>query len=141
MPPKTKEEARANLESSITFIPDRFRRGVSRADWATPAGSEVAEKNYAEALTKAIAAKKRQTEIRKISNATWQTQAINKGAPVIGERIRAALGTWVATWGPMYDQVVSAVATLPARTLDWRVNINNRVAKVVETWKKAAGKS
>lgn len=137
---KTKEQARANFEAAVTYIPDRYKAGVAVADWLTPAKSDVAERNYADAISKAVAEKRRQKSIAAMSNDEWKSAAINKGAPIIAERIRAALDTWLRNWGPMYDQVVSTVSALPPKTLDWRANINNRLVKVVETWKKAAGK-
>ena len=138
---KTKEEARANFEASIGYIPDRYRAGVSKADWIPPAKSDAAEKNFADGISKAISNKTRQKAIASMSNEDWRNGAINKGAPIIGERIRASLSTWAANWGPMYDQVASRVAALPSRTTDFRANINNRLVPVVETWKKAAGKA
>jgi len=138
---KTKEEARANFEASIGYIPDRYRSGVSKADWITPAKSDAAEKNFADGVSKAIAGKTRQKAIASMTNEDWRNGAINVGAPRIGEAIRANLGKWAANWGPMYDQVASRVATLPARTTDFRANINNRLVPTVETWKKAAGKA
>jgi len=137
---KTKEEARANFEAAIAYIPARYSAGVSKADWLTAAKSDQAEKNYAAGVQQAIANKTRQKAISALTNDDWKNAALNKGAPVIGERIRAALGTWAANWGPMYDQVASKVATLPAKTPDWRANINNRLVPIVETWRKAAGK-
>jgi hypothetical protein len=138
---KSKEQAKANFEAAVTYIPDRYRAGVGAADWYTPAKSDVAEKNYADAVSRAVAAKSRQKAVAALNNDVWKTAAVNKGAPIIGERIRGALDKWLGTWGPMYDQVASVVPTLPAKTLDWRANISNRLVKVVETWKKAAGKS
>jgi len=137
---KSKEEARANFEAAVAYIPSRYAAGVKRADWATPAGSDAAEANYAAGVSDAISKKRRQSEVRKVSNSDWQTAAATKGAPIIGERIRQALGKWAAEWGPKYDAVVSKVGTLPARTTDFRANINNRLVPVVEEWKRAAGK-
>ena len=137
---KTKEEARANFEASIAYIPSRYEAGVKKADWATPAGSDSAEKNYADATAKAIAKKSRQIGVRKVSNSDWQIAASTKGAPIIGERIRLGLSKWVANWGPMYDKVTAKVPTLPSKTIDFRANVNNRLVPIVEEWKRAAGK-
>ena len=139
--PKTKEEARANFENSIGYIPDRYAKGVARADWFTPAKSDASEKNYADGVGKAVSTKSRQKAIAGMSNEEWKSAAIAKGAPIIGERIRGALDKWSSEWGPKYDQVVSRVAALPPRTIDWRTNINNRLVPVVETWRRAAGKT
>jgi hypothetical protein len=138
---KTKEEARANFEASIAYIPSRYESGVSKADWLGPAKSDAAEKNYAAGVQDAVAKKTRQKEISKLSNEDWKNAAVLKGVPIIGERIRGALGKWVANWGPMYDQVASKVAALPPATTDWRSNINTRLVPVVEQWRKAAGKT
>jgi len=137
---KTKEEARANLEASVSYIPERYKVGVGRADWATPAGSDTAEKNFADAMAVAISKKTRQLKVKQVSNSTWQQLSQEKGGAVIGERIRTAIPKQAEKWGPMYDRVTSAVATLPKRTLDFRANISNRVVGTVEAWKKAAGK-
>jgi len=137
---KTKEEAKANLEASVTYIPERYKVGVGRADWATPAGSDMAEKNFADKMARVIANKTRQIAIKKVSNAVWQTLAAEKGGAVIGERIRAAIPKQVEKWGPIYDRVVSDIARLPARTIDFRTNITNRVVGTVESWKKHSGK-
>lgn len=138
---KTKEEAKANFEASVGYIPDRYRAGVTKADWLTPAKSDAAEKNYADGVSKAMAAKTRQKAIAGMSNEEWKNAATNKGAPIIGERIRGALDKWAANWGSKYDAVASKVAALPPKSTDWRANINNRLVPVVETWRRAAGKT
>jgi len=138
---KTLAEARANFEASITYIPDRYRSGIDRADWATPAKSDQAEKNFADAISKAVAQKSRQKGVAAVSNEEWKDAAKSKGAPIIGERIRDALGDWEAGFGPVYAQVQSKVAALPPKGIDWRANITNRLVPVVETWRKAAGKT
>jgi len=138
---KTREEAKANFEAAIAYIPARYESGVNKADWAGPAKSDQAEKNYADAVSKAVTDKSRQKAIAKVSNESWRTAAVNKGAPIIGERIRGALDKWDNEFGPMYDQVRSKVPTLPPKTTDFRANITKRLVPVVETWKKAAGKT
>lgn len=138
---KTKEQAKANLEASISYIPARYEAGVRAADWFGPASSPQAEANYGAAVSKAVAGKLRQKGIQKISNEDWKTAAVNKGAPIIGERIRASLDKQAARWGPMYDAVVSKINTLPPKTTDWKNNINTRLVPVVAEWKKAAGKT
>ena len=138
---KTLEEAKANFEASIGYIPDRYRSGIAKADWLGPAKSDVAEKNFAEGISKAVSQKTRQKEIAKMSNEDWKNAAINKGAPIIGDRIRGALEKWSANFGPIYGTVISKVAALPPKTVDWRANINNRLVPVVEQWRKGAGKT
>jgi len=138
--PKTVAEARQHFEQILVYLPDRFEAGVRAADWKTPAASEQAEKNFGEAMSKVIAERRRQKKIQAMANEDWQTPAIEKGKPVIAERIRMALGDYEVNFGRVYEPVLRVLPTLPARTLDWRANITNRLVKVVETWKRAAGK-
>lgn len=137
---KTKEEARANLEASIGFIPERYRSGIAKADWASKAGSDQAERNYADAVSQAVAAKRRQNAVKKVGNSEWQRLASEKGGAVIAERIRGSLDKQSAKWSPIYDQVVSRIGRLPPRGTDFRANVTSRLLPVVETWKKASGK-
>ena len=137
---KTKEEASRNLEQSLAFVGDRYKVGVARADWATAAGSDQAESNYATAVAKAIAKKTRQMKVKQVSNSEWQSRAVEKGGAVIAERMRAALGKQAANWGPIYDRVVADIQRLAPRTTDFRTNITNRVVGTVEAWKKHSGK-
>jgi hypothetical protein len=137
---KTKEQAKANLEASIAYIPARYTAGVQQADWATPAGSDQAEANYAAAVQNAASKKSRQKGVQAVSNEEWKNNCVNKGAGIIGERLRGALGKWERKWGPMYDTVKSTVGGLPPKTTDFRANINARLVPTVEAWKRAAGK-
>lgn len=137
---KTIGEAKANLENAITYIPERYKTGVSKADWATPAASDEAESNFAAAIAKAIADGTRQKKIREVSNETWKGAAMDKGARNIGEGIRKGLPKYTAKMGPVLDAMNSAADSAPARTTDWRANINNRLIPVIEAAKRAAGK-
>lgn len=137
---KTKEEAKANLEQSLTYVGDRYTNAVKRADWSTKAGSDQAEKNFAEKMSLVIAKKTRQIAVKKVSNSTWQEAAAVKGGAVIAQRMRDSLDKQAAKWAPIYDGVVSDVMRLPARTVDFRTNITNRVVGTVESWKKHSGK-
>jgi hypothetical protein len=138
---KTKEEAKANFEAAIAYIPDRYAKGVAKAEWLTPAKSDSAEKNYADGVGKAVSGKTRQKAIAGMTNEDWRNGATTKGVPIIGDRIRGALNTWAANWGGIYDQVAARVASLPPKTTDWRANINSRLVPTVEAWRKAAGKT
>ena len=137
---KTVKEAKAHFEGALTYIPARYREGVSKADWYTPASSEEAETNYAQAMQEVISKKKRQEGIKAVSNDYWRDQAIKLGAPIIADRIRNALDKWEKNWGPIYEEVLAECERLPARTLDFMANINNRLIPVVKKWKEAAGK-
>jgi len=137
---KTKEEARANFDAAIPYIPARYESGIRKADWHTPAASDAAETNFRTVMETVLAEKRRQVAIKAMTNADWQNAAITKGRPVIGDRIRGALDKWLREWGPMYDTIVALIGRLPPKTVDFRANITNRLVPVVEQWKRAAGK-
>jgi len=138
---KTIKEARANLEAALPYIPERYKKGVLKADWYTPASSDTAEKNFADAMSKVIAEKRRQKAIKALGgNKPWQDGAVNKGAPIIADRIRLALDEYERTFGPMLDEVNKLADTLPPKTLDFMANINNRLVPIVKKWKEVSGK-
>lgn len=138
---KTIGEAEANLKQSIAYIPDRYKKGVMAADWATPAGSDEAESNYATAISQAIADGTRQRKIRETSNAVWQAGASGKGAVNIGPGILAGLEKYRSNMSPVLDAMNAASDAAPARTTDYRTNITQRLIPVIEAAKRAAGKS
>lgn len=138
--PKTIEEARINFEGSLGTLPDRYKAGIGRADWAGRASSDQAEANYAAGTQKAISGKFRQLAVKKVSNSEWQDAAITKGGAVIGQRIRDNLDKWVSKFGPIYSLVLSDVAKLPPRTVDPMQNIDARSKGTVKAWLKHSGK-
>jgi len=138
---KTAEEAKANFQAAISYIPQRYTAGVQKADWLTPAKSDAAERNFADGVGKAVAAKTRQRKISALSNDDWKNAAVTKGAPIIGQRIQGALDKWHAAFSPIYSKVLTSVAALPPSTTDYMQNINARLVPTVKAWKQAAGKA
>jgi hypothetical protein len=139
---KSAAEARKAFEEVLPYIPGRYVAMASKADWFTPASSDIAEENYKTEVTKAVAEKRRQNAIKALGgNAPWLDGVKSKGAPVIEARIRAALPKWDANWGrPYTEKVLPELERLPARTVDWKRNISERLVKTVEILKKAYGK-
>ena len=137
---KTAQEARENFDAATGSMPDRYKKGIARADWRGPAGSDEAETNYAEGTQAAVAAKSRQRGVNAVTNEDWRDKSIRDGGAVIGTRTKDSLDKWMQKWGPMYEQVQNRVAGLPARTRDFRTNIANRLTPTVEAWKQASGK-
>jgi len=134
--PKPVSEARVNLEASLGTLPDRYIAGVSRADWVGPAGGEQAESNYNQAMQKVLTEKRRSVNIKKAGNQKWQTGALEKGAPIIGSRMRDSLEKWETNFTPVYNAVLRDVALLKPRGLDPMMNIDTRVKPVVASWVK-----
>jgi len=134
-------DARAGLEEALPLIPTRYQRGIERARWKEAAASDAAEKNFADAMSKVVSEKRRKKGIDKISDEEWKAASINKGAPIIGDRVRQALDKYEQNFGEVYNKAKAEFERLPPKTTDWRANINNRLVKTVEAWKKASGKS
>jgi hypothetical protein len=134
--PKSLEEARANFEAAIPHIPDRYRRGIERGEWEKYAASDDAEKNFNSAMSKVIAEKKRQKGCRG-KEGLWKAGAINKGAPVIGERIRMNLDKYMERFRPVYDAIIATQRTLPPRTIDPLAHVDNRLKPIVQAAYKA----
>lgn len=137
---KTLAEARANFESAIPMIRPRYEAGVDKATWADKASSSQAEENYATAVQKAISNKTRAKMCREAGDAAWKTGAKEKGGPIIGTRLTAAMPKYEEKFGPIYAGVTADVDRMPPKTVDWRTNIEQRLVKTVESWKKHSGK-
>jgi predicted alpha-1,6-mannanase (GH76 family) len=114
------------------MIPARYQAGVQRAKWAEAAGSDQAEQNYAARMQQVISQKLRQAGVRRVGDETWRTAAIQKGAPVIAQRLQQALPKWQQNFGTVYQAVVQTVQALPPRTIDPFTNIDQRLRPVVE---------
>lgn len=140
MPMKPLAEARANFEAAATVVPTRYKTGVQRADWHGPASSDQAESNYAAGVQQAVSDHRRQRRIQAMSNQDWQAGAVNKGATIIGERMRAAAGKYEKNFAPIYQEVERAVHSLPQRTIDPLTNIDQRLKPIVTAQRRAAGK-
>jgi len=137
---KTIAEAKKNLEEAIPYIGPRYKTSVLKADWATNAGGDQAEANYADGVSKAVAGKTRQKAIRLVSNADWQNSAANLGAPIIGERVRAGLTKYESNMGPVLDAMNLAADAAPPKGPDFRANVTNRLIPVIEAAKTASGR-
>lgn len=137
---KTIEEAGENLDKAVAYIPERYKKGVGKADWSGPAGSEEAESNYAAGVSEAVANKTRQAGIRAIDNSVWQRAAAEKGGAAIGPGIKRGLGKYKANIRAPMEAAIAASDSAPARTRDWRENISNRLIPVVEAERRAVGK-
>lgn len=132
--PRSAETARLHLEEAIGRIPERYKEGVSQANWQGPAASEDAEKLFNLKMQEVLSKKLRQVGVRKVSNSDWQSAASNKGGAVIGQRIRDNLDKQAANFAKVYAPVLRVVAGLKAREVDANANIDNRVKPVVKAW-------
>jgi hypothetical protein len=132
--PRSIDEARANLEASISVIPERYRTAVERAEFVKYAASDAAEKNWADKVSMAIQAKSRQAGVRRAGDAAWKAGALNKGVARIGEGLRQGLDKWHQNFSKPYAAVVSVVQGLPPKGIDPIANIDARAKPVVRAF-------
>lgn len=137
---KTIAEAKKHLGESVALIPARYKEATSKAEWATKASSTEAEANYGAGVAEAVAAGSRVKGIEKVGDTKYRKGCVDKGAPVIGTRITAALEDYGREFSPILSAMNAAEEAAPARTRDFRTNVNNRLIPVVEAAKRAAGK-
>jgi len=122
--------AKKNFEDAASLVPERYKQGVSSADWKEAAMSDAAESLYAQKLQEAIQKKKRQKGIAKVSNEEWRSNAVNKGAAKIGTAMRLASNKWATAIAPYFEALRNL--SLPEKTADPMANIDNRLKRVVE---------
>lgn len=134
---KTAAEARDHLRDIIPKIKDRYTASTQRAEWAAAASSEEAESNFNSAMVTVLAAKKRQSRCREVGDSKYRKGCADKGAPVIGARITAALDDYYSNFSKVYAPVLAVVDALPRKGLDAMENIDNRLKPTVRAWQES----
>lgn len=141
MAQKTPELAGKHYEESIPLVSSRYSEGIDRVQgWKSAATSQQATKNYADGIQMALAKGLREKGLAKVTDEEWKTAAKNKGAASIGNAMTLAKDKYVRNVAPTMNAAISAINSAPARTTDYKTNVNNRLLKVIEAQKKAAGK-
>lgn len=128
---KTIGEARKHLGESVAYIPARYKDATARAEWAGPAASAAAATNFAAGIAEAIADGRRERRISEVGDTKFRKGCAEKGAPVIGARITAALGDYEREMGPILSAMNAASDAAPPRTRDPMANIDARLKPVV----------
>jgi len=130
---KSAAEAREHLRDIIPKIGERYKSGTARAAYAEGAASEEAETNFNMAMTTVLAEKKRQAGCRDAEPA-YKKGCADKGAPIIGSRITAALDKYMTNFSRVYTPVLAIVDALPRKGLDAMANIDNRLKPTVQAF-------
>mgnify|MGYP005817062143 CR=1 FL=1 len=137
---KTIAMAAENLRGSTALIGERYRQGINGADWQGPASSDQAEQNWATGVQAAVADGSRRAGILAVTNAQWQTAAIEKGVPNIARGIIAGLDKYQRNFGPILSAMNAEAATLPPRTNSATQNVQTRLLPIIRSAQIAAGK-
>ena len=139
--PTTIGQASAAYAESAPRAAAAYKVGVSTANWAAKASSQEAEDNWRAGLQQAFADDARRKGLVGITDAYWRERAGTLGGNVIAARMAAGKAKYEAHYGPILSQVLSTVASLPARTQSAAENIENRLKPVVRVSQSAAGKT
>jgi hypothetical protein len=123
---KSSETIKKNYTASAALVPERFRTGVASASWKDSAlqGQGL----YVQMLSDPNVLARRTKGIDRVSDESWRTDTINKGAAVIGSRMTGAADKQASRFAP-YAATLASIE-LPARTADPATNVMNRVTPI-----------
>jgi hypothetical protein len=128
----TVEEVRKRLEAALGTIADRYKAGVQASSWKDPTLKQA--DHYYTALDRIKTEDLYRKGVNASSDDEWRSGAIQKGAPILPTRLRAALPKWESNWGPKYEAVKRTITTLPPPTPDAETNIDLRLKPIVRVW-------
>jgi hypothetical protein len=124
---KSEADMKTNYTAAAGLVPARYTQGVKAATWQAEAIDGQAL--YTQRMQDPSVLARRSSGIAKVSDDTWRTNAVTKGAPIIGARMTAAVDKQVANYRP-YRDALSAL-TLPDKVADPMTNLTNRAGAVV----------
>lgn len=126
---KSAADMQTNYTAAAALVPARYTQGIKTATWQAQAiaGQGI----YVQRMSDPTVLARRAKGIQNVSDATWQNDALTKGAPIIGARMTAAAAKQVQNFAP-YAQALSAL-TLPDRVADPMTNLTARAGAVVQT--------
>jgi len=127
------EEVRERLRAATATIGARYQKGVEASKWKDPTLAK--KQHYYTAMQNVIANDLYGKGVERSSDEVWRTGAVQKGAPILGTRLAAALPKWEARWGPKFEAVKRVAQGLPPSTTDYMTNIQQRLVPIVEAWK------
>ena len=92
-----------------------YKSQVDGAAWATYAGSDTAEKNYATAVTAAVTAKSRATAVRLVGDSAWKAGVAAVGETRYSAGVTASAPKMNAAMGKLIPAIDTARKALGAR--------------------------
>jgi len=115
---------------AIPRVSARYKSGVQgTTDWQEKAAA--GQSNFVERMSDSAVLARRESGIRKVSNAEWQNKAADLGAKRIGPGMNAAKEKYSKGYTP-HQSALSGL-TLPDKTTDSMANIDARLKLVVKT--------
>lgn len=108
------------------------RRYVNKTGKLEAAASDHAQKNYISGVTDPEAQKRRQTNLRKLSESELNAAMEAKGGSAYAAGTSAAQDKWAKNVTPYLENADKIVASLPPRSRDPIANVNNRLIPLVK---------
>lgn len=138
---KTPEAAQRHYVESIPNVSSRYSEGIDNAkNWKTNSMSPSAKANYEAGIANAIRLGLREKGLAAVSEQEWKDAAKQKGAASIGNAMTLAAEKYGRKVAPSINAANNFMATAPARTTDYKINVQNRLLGVITAMKKASGK-
>lgn len=125
---KSAAESQKNYEDSTALVGTRYTAGVNTATWQAEALK--AQPLYEAQMSNPTILARRTKGIQKVSDSSWRTDTIAKGASIIAARMKAAAPKQIAGYAP-YRAALEAL-TLPDRSPDPMQNLIARAGAVVQ---------
>jgi hypothetical protein len=125
---KSAADMKTNYVAAAALVPTRYAQGVKAATWQAEALNGQAL--YTARMSDPAVLARRSSGISKVSDSTWQNNAVTKGQPIIGARMTAAADKQVQNFAP-YAAALSAL-TLPDKVADPMTNLTQRAGAVVQ---------
>ena len=138
---KTPAQAKQHYVESIPNVSSRYSEGIDNSkNWKTNSISQQAETNWQSGIANAVRLGLRIKGLNAISEQEWKDLSKNKGAAAIGNAMTLAADKYERKVAPSMSAANAFMATAPARTTDYKTNVNNRLLGVITAMKKASGK-
>lgn len=130
------EEAAQEYARVAAAASDKLvRRYVKTPDKLTKAASEQAQKLYEEAMKDPVVLKRRQLNLKKLTESELNAAMEQKGASAYASAVGAptTLDKWKKDFAPYATEIDKITAALPARSRDATQNVMNRVVPLVKS--------
>lgn len=126
---KSEADMKTNYVAAAALVPTRYTQGVKGATWQAEAidGQGL----YVQRMQDPSVLARRSSGIAKVSDDTWRTNAVTKGAPIIGARMTAGADKQISGYRPYRDALTAL--TLPDKVADPMTNLTARAGAVVQT--------
>lgn len=124
-------------KDAIPRVPEAYKRGIDGTEGFVEA-AVGGQKNYVQRMQDPSVLAKREAELKKLSDADWKNPATVKGAARIGQGMSEGAADRARNYEPIRAGLDGM--TLPDKTTDAMVNIDNRVKPVVKKMQELSGK-